>query len=199
MSSLLSRNRSKMFPTDQTFFTPSYQEEFGYKTAQRVQCIRTGSSTGRRRNNPHPPHVRTDGGHTMGCTLCCVPQFKQLCRVFAVSILSSFRPSWCGGIPQHSVSLITPLMIRQLPFLPSIWLAPTLTSPPHTKWTSRGQVSSAPCRTHLDHDHYNPCSQLAMLSPPPPPPHTHTLQPPGYKPSLAILAAAMRARKQLNC
>lgn len=107
MSSLLSRNQSKMFPSDQTFFTPSYQEEFGYKTAQRVQCIRTGSSTGSRRNNPHPPHVRTDGGHHMGCTLCCVPQFKQLC-VYHVDflILQAFMawrypPTQC--VPDHTI------------------------------------------------------------------------------------------------
>lgn len=126
MSNLLSSDQPKMFPSYQTFFTPTYQEDFGQKTAQRVQCIRTGSSSGNRRNNPHPPHVSKASRHFMGC-------IWYSCTFDCVHSLSSIRPLWCGGIHESSFSLITSLMTLLLPSLPLTWLAPTLTLPPHTK------------------------------------------------------------------
>ena len=78
MNSPLRRNQPKMAKSNTTFFTPSYQEEFGYKTAQREQCIRTGSSSGNRRNNPHPPHVSIHGGPTSRLSLVHLSSYEDI-------------------------------------------------------------------------------------------------------------------------
>lgn len=78
MNSPLRRDQPKMAESNTTFFTPSYQEEFGYKTAQKEQCIRTGSSSGNRRNNPHPPHVSIHGGHTSWLSLAHLSSYEDV-------------------------------------------------------------------------------------------------------------------------
>ena len=51
-------NTSKIFPSrDNNNFT-TYQTDFNKKKVRQTQGIRTGSSSGNRRNNPHPAEVK---------------------------------------------------------------------------------------------------------------------------------------------
>ena len=53
----LREHKTKNLSNYANFYIPSYNEDFGYKTVVRDNSLRIGTSSGNRRNNPHPSHV----------------------------------------------------------------------------------------------------------------------------------------------
>ena len=108
--SSLSSAHPKMFPSYPTFFTPSYKDDFGPKTADKVECVRTGSSSGNRRNNPHPPHVSKADGHFMGllCMILSVCGVMDCGAMYWTGLCLLCHPSGLHGVAV-STAAVSPI------------------------------------------------------------------------------------------
>ncbi|KAM9359599.1 testis-expressed protein 26 [Symphorus nematophorus] len=85
-----------------------YRKDFGWKPACKPECIRTGTASGQRRNNPHPsqsfmmwrlPRDSTQSSEYVVLPWKCPPSEGEICKALTAQYRSTYRCDFMG-MPQ---------------------------------------------------------------------------------------------------
>uniref|UniRef100_A0A3Q4NAI0 Uncharacterized protein n=1 Tax=Neolamprologus brichardi TaxID=32507 RepID=A0A3Q4NAI0_NEOBR len=104
------------------FGSSIYSKDFSRKPACKPECIRTGTASGQRRNNPHPSKVSTNPQNSdhIAFPLKCLPSEGEIRKALTAQYLSTYKCDFMGT-PQgtqfsvnlmHCISLSTDTVMR---------------------------------------------------------------------------------------
>ncbi|XP_028430429.1 testis-expressed protein 26 isoform X1 [Perca flavescens] len=109
------------------FGSTVYNKDFCWKPACKPECIRTGTASGHRRNNPHPsqsfimwrlPRDATQSSEYVSFPWKCPPSEEEICKALTAQYSSIYRCDYMG-MPQGRVHIkqaerrLTPLHSRR--------------------------------------------------------------------------------------
>ncbi|XP_030007934.1 WD repeat-containing protein on Y chromosome-like [Sphaeramia orbicularis] len=110
------------FSQSRPFGSSVYHEDFNWKPACKPECIRTGTASGQRRNNPHPsksfmmwrlPRDATRSSEYVSFPWKCSPSEGEICKALTAQYRSTYRCDFMG-MPQEK-RLVPPCSRRRVP------------------------------------------------------------------------------------
>ncbi|XP_066517321.1 testis-expressed protein 26-like isoform X2 [Hoplias malabaricus] len=96
----------------------AYSEDFCWKPPSKSSCIRTGSASGNRRNNPHPSQAFMVWKIPPGRKLCeNLPSEEEVRRVLSAQYKSTYRTDFLG-LPQGVIMNRTHTPVKHSSYVP---------------------------------------------------------------------------------
>uniref|UniRef100_A0A672ZGC1 Uncharacterized protein n=1 Tax=Sphaeramia orbicularis TaxID=375764 RepID=A0A672ZGC1_9TELE len=106
------------FSQSRPFGSSVYHEDFNWKPACKPECIRTGTASGQRRNNPHPSKVGiyNVSSEYVSFPWKCSPSEGEICKALTAQYRSTYRCDFMG-MPQgrREKRLVPPCSRRRVP------------------------------------------------------------------------------------